>query len=288
MNPIFSKFRNFVKCFIALSYLAVWHGLCIPIPNEQKQWVGTMEVTGNIALSRMVALRQQMDIVANNVANMNTTGYKAVEMRMAESKVSGKAAGITPGNNGYSMVMGMGTVRDIRPGVITATGNPLDVAIQGKGYFAVQNENGEPRYTRNGVFQISATGQLVDLQGRVVQGSSGEINIPRGTTSVSIGQDGTVSTPTAVLGRIGLFEFADEQSLELDGDNGLIAPQGVEAQPVQNPKILQGSIESSNVNSVAAMTRMIEVQRQYQSAANILQEEHDRSRSTIKSLAKIN
>jgi flagellar basal-body rod protein FlgF len=164
----------------------------------------------------------------------------------------------------------------------------LDVAIQGAGYFSVQTPNGDTRYTRNGVFQINDGGQLVDLNGNAVQGSSGEINIPKGTTSITIGQDGTVSTPKAILGQIGLTTFANEQSLQPDGNNYLTASADADPQPATNPRMLQGSIESSNVNTVKSMTQMIEVQRQYQSAANLVQQEQDRTTNAIKDLAKIN
>lgn len=248
-----------------------------------------MEIAGDIALSRVIALKDQMDVVANNIANMNTTGYKAVEMRLKEQKVEGTAPGLRPGiGHSYSMVAQMGTLRDMRQGTITATGNPLDVAIQGKGYFSVQTPDGQTRYTRNGVFQMNQEGTLVDLSGNAVLSDSGQITIPKGTTSISIGSDGTVSTNKGNLGRIGLVDFENEQALQLDGSNTLKAPEGVEAQPIEHPKMLQGAIESSNVNSVQAMTDMINVERQYQSAANIIQEEQDRTTNAIKTIARIN
>jgi len=248
-----------------------------------------MQIAEDVALSHMMALKQQMDVTANNIANVNTTGYKAVELRLAEQKVEGKATGIAPSpQNTYSMVTTGGTIRDTRPGVITTTGNPLDLAIQGKGYFDVQNAAGDDRYTRNGVFQINADGLIVDMSGNPVQGDGGSINIPKGTKSISIGNDGTVSTPKGTLGRIKLVEFTDQQALTHDGDNDLKAPPGADPQPVEHPRILQGAIEGSNVNAITAMTQMIEVQRQYQSAANLVQSENDRTMGAIKDLSKLN
>jgi flagellar basal-body rod protein FlgF len=246
-----------------------------------------MEIAGNIALSRMMALQQRMDIVANNIANMNTTGYKSIELLMKEDKISPSSNGVTAQDSSpVSMVAQWGTVRNTSGGVIQQTGNPLDVAIQGPGYFTVKDASGQALYTRNGVFQISSTGTLVDLSGNPVQSDGGEINIPPGTTSVSIGSDGTVSTPKGILGRIGVVNFQNEQALLPAGTNDFTAPDGVDAQPVTNPVVVQGSLEQSNVNGINQMTDMIEIQRQYQSAANIVKSENDRLNAAIKDLAK--
>lgn len=247
-----------------------------------------MDVTSNIALSRLMALREQMEVSANNIANMNTSGYKAVEMQFAEDKMKAKAEDVSPASNsGYSMVANLGTYRDTSQGAIRQTGNPLDVAIQGEGYFSVKQSNGELRYTRNGVFQMNSEGQLVDLSGNLVQGTGGDITIPKGSTAVNIGKDGTVATSKGIVGKLSLMKFKDEKALTLDGNNGLKAPEGAGPQEVDNPMIVQGAVEASNVNTVKTMTQMIEIQRQYQAAANMMSDKQDLSRSAIKSMSKL-
>jgi flagellar basal-body rod protein FlgF len=247
-----------------------------------------MEIAGNVALSRMIALRQQMDIAANNIANMNTTGFKSEALLMREDKIQPTATGLNPiYKNPVSMVDDWGSVRDTRPGVIKQTGNPLDVAIEGAGYFAVTNANGEDRFTRNGVFQINADGQLVDLEGQTVQGDGGEITVPAGTTNIAIGKDGTVSTATGIIGKLRVASFENEQALLPDGNNGFKAPEGIAAETAENPRVIQGAVEQSNVNGIVEMTEMVEVLRQYQSAQNIMQSEHDRLRNSIRTIAKL-
>lgn len=247
-----------------------------------------MEIAGTIALSRMMALRQRMDVTANNIANMNTTGYKSLDLLLKEDQTSATARGLRPiDSRPVSMVDDWGTVQNMTPGVIRQTGNPLDVAIEGKGFFTITNEAGEERYTRNGVFQINQDGQLVDLTGNAVQGDGGELTIPPGTTQVTIGKDGTISTPTGTLGRLKVVEFANPTDLVPDGNNAFKAAEGAEPETPESPRVVQGSIEQSNVNGVAEMTEMVEVLRQYQSAQNIVQSEHDRLRNAIKSIARL-
>jgi len=247
-----------------------------------------MEIAGTVALSRMMALRERMDIAANNIANMNTTGFKSQTVIMKEDKSDPTVTGLRPiYNHPISMVEEWGTVRDTRGGVIRQTGNPLDLALEGKGYFSVTNANGEDRYTRNGVFQINQDGQLVDLAGQAAQGDGGEINIPAGTTSISIGKDGTISTPTGVVGKLRVSVFENEQALIPDGTNGYKLPEGVEAEISGNPRVIQGAVEQSNVNAVVEMTDMVEIMRQYQTVQNIMQTEHDRLRNSIRTIAKL-
>lgn len=258
-------------------------------PVEQNQTTGrTMDYTSAIALSRMMTLRQRMDITANNIANMNTSGYKNIELLLKTDQVKPSATGVKPlDSRPIAMAAEWGTVRDTRVGEMRMTGNPLDVALQDKGYFVITNAAGEERYTRNGVFQINNAGQLVDLAGNAVMGDGGQINIPPGTKEVMISSDGTISTPKGKLGRLRVVDFKDEQALEPDGGNGLKTTDANPPEPSEKPRVVQGAVEGSNVNAVNEMTNMVEIQRQYQAAANILQEEHDRARNAIKSLAKL-
>jgi len=270
------------------TFIAFGTALAFTIPTKTITTGRNMDfASSTLALSHMMALQQKMDIVGNNIANMNTTGFKAVELLLKSEKVSPSVPGVRPlDKNPLVMAADWGTVRDTSPGVVKTTGNPLDVAIQGKGYFTISTPAGD-RYTRNGVFELSSGGQLVDLNGNAVQGDGGEINVPPGTSNIAIGPDGTISTPKGILGKLKLVDFDNEQALLPDGNNGLKAAEGTAPNPLEKQSIVQGAIEESNVNSVQQMTDMIEIQRQYMTAANIMKEEGSRQTNAIKDIARI-
>ena len=143
-----------------------------------------------VGLSRQMALSREMDVVANNIANLNTTGFKA-DGSIFEEYLSG-AARQRPERQGVSFVLDRGVWHDMSQGSIERTGNSLDVAIDGKGFMVVQTPNGE-RYTRNGSLQISPTGQLVTSDGYPVLGDGGPITLQPTDRQVSISRDGTIS-----------------------------------------------------------------------------------------------
>ncbi len=246
-----------------------------------------MLVTETIALSRQMALRRQMEMIANNIANMNTTGFKSEAVLLREDSSVPKIAGISNRPlDKTSMVLDWGMARDMRGGAIKQTGNPMDVAIDGKGFFAVTTANGQERFTRNGVFQLNADGQMVDLAGDRVQGDGGEINIPPGSTNISIGPDGTISTKTGVIGKLRVATFENEQALKSEGNNSFSA--GDQApQTAEKPKVIQGALEGSNVNSVAEMTQMIDVQRQYQQIQTMAEEHSSMIRNAITKISRV-
>jgi flagellar basal-body rod protein FlgF len=240
-----------------------------------------MENAVYIGLSQQMALRRELDLVANNVANMNTTGFKAQRTLFLEyaTHLAQPGASDAGGENDFSFVNDYGSVRDLKPGPLQPTGNPLDLAIQGKGYFTVRGPDGD-FYTRAGAFQLGPDGKIVDGNGYPLLSASGtEITIPAGETEISISGDGTVSAGTANLGRIGLVEFQREHFLEEAGN----ALYKTDEDPTPSPesRIAQGMLEQSNVQPVLEITRMIDVLRSYQAAQKLMEDEDARMRKTI-------
>ena len=229
-----------------------------------------MENAQLVSLSRQIALQRQMDVVANNMANITTTGFKASDLMFEDFLMpvaKDNDFGGTDRNVHYTQ--DWSTVHDMSAGAIEQTGSELDVALMGDGFLTVQTADG-PRYTRSGALAIDATGVLVDLNGNPVLGSSGPIKFDDSDVDIVVGQDGTVSTNNGTKGKLAIAEFVDQQILTREGDNyfGGPAPDA----PVAT-RVMQGSIERSNVSGVTELTTMIRVQRAYQSLANLMQKQ---------------
>ena len=200
-----------------------------------------------------------LEIVANNVANVSTAGYRG-QLPAFESLIAQTAG---PAMNGWERLaneqsMMNGTRLDLGEGNLERTGSPLNFAIEGPGFFAVQSKAGTA-YTRNGSFHVSAAGQLVTAAGDAVVGETGPITIPSGEVSVS--KDGTVSVNGAVAGKLRIIEFSTNTPLEPLGESYYSAP-AKSAQPAAASSVRQGMLESSNVSPVAAMVSLISAQRQ--------------------------
>jgi flagellar basal-body rod protein FlgF len=245
-----------------------------------------------IGLSRQTVLERQIDVIANNVANANTSGYKADRTLFEDYLTSGAHEDNFVGRDRrVSYVQDRGTYHDTRQGAFEQTKNPLDVAIEGGGFLAVQSAAGE-RYTRDGGLQINGTGQLVTVSGDAVLGTSGPIVFQPSDHDISISPDGTVTVlegngrADSIRGKLRLVSFPDAQKMLKEGSNLYSAG---EAAPVPDTKsrVQQGFIEKSNVNSVAEMSTMIEVTRAYQQIANMLQAESDLHKSAIEKLADV-
>jgi flagellar basal-body rod protein FlgF/flagellar basal-body rod protein FlgG len=240
-----------------------------------------------------MALQRELDVVANNIANLGTTGFKADGVVFQEHLMPVAAANqFGAADRKLSFVQDRATWIDLRQGPIEQTGNPLDIAISGDAFLAVQTPRGE-RYTRNGALQINAVGELVTSEGHRVLGEGGPIVLQNGDRDVSISADGTVSvregknTTDSARGKLRLVGFAQPQRLLKDGTSTVMPPEGVAPQPAANVRIAQGAIEKSNVRSVLEMTRMIEVTRSYTQIAGILQQQSDMRRSAIEKLAEV-
>ncbi|HEV7369201.1 flagellar basal-body rod protein FlgF [Arenibaculum sp.] len=237
-----------------------------------------------IALSRQDALRRQMDVTANNVANLNTPGYKQQRMMFVEFLTP---AGSGPGQQSkpLSMVKDMAVLRNLEDGPVSRTDNPLDVALDGRGYFVVETVDG-PRYTRAGRFQLDPDRRLVDVNGLpVLDDGDRPIQIPQGAADIRIAGDGSISTEQGPLGRIKVVNFEREQFMtELGG--GLYTTEEPEV-AAEGTKLVQGAIEGSNVQGIVEMTQMTEVLRQYQSNQRLIEAEHERQRNAIGRLTRV-
>ncbi|HEY4199861.1 MAG TPA: flagellar basal-body rod protein FlgF [Devosiaceae bacterium] len=243
-----------------------------------------MENAQLISLSRQIGLQRQMDIVANNLANMNTTGFKSEDLLFKEYQMPvARDRDFSFSDQKLSYTEDWGTVRDMSAGAIEQTGNPLDVAAEGPGFFAVQTQQGE-RYTKGGSFQLDPTGTLVDLDGNPVLTESGPVKFDVADSDINIAADGTISTSDGPRGRLKMVEFADPQTLEHQGDNLFSGTGGT---PAAKTHVLQGSIEKSNVSGVTEMSQMVRVTRAYETLANLMEQQNDLRRSAIQRLGDI-
>lgn len=239
-----------------------------------------MESPTYIALSRQSALRRQLDVVAHNVANMNTPAFKAQRVLFQEFLAK------TAFGKELSMAQDFATLRDTRPGPLTRTGNPLDLALHGNGYFVVETLDG-PRYTRAGAFQLDAERQLVDRNGLpVLDENDRPIVVPEGALEITVQDNGTIATENGPVARLKLVTFADEQRLRELGADLYVTDQEPQAAD-ETVRVVQGMLEESNVQPIAEMTRMIEIQRQYASTQRLIETEHERQRQAITKLARV-
>lgn len=241
-----------------------------------------MENPSFIALSSQTALTRQMEVLSNNLANMNTTGFKAERLvfteMLAEPDQDMDAMGP------MSFVEPYATYMDFSVGQITATGNPLDVALADEGFFAVQAADGTA-YTRGGRFSLDANGALVNDAGLPVLGAGGGPVELGGSTQISVAADGTISDENGIVARLAVFGFDDPQSLKR-GPGGLYTADGQQPTEIAVPKVVQGMIEGSNVSPILEMTRLIEVSRSYQRMQQIVESEHERQKQAIERLPR--
>jgi flagellar basal-body rod protein FlgF len=245
-----------------------------------------------IGLSRQMTLERQMDVVANNVANVNTTGFKADRSLFEEYLRSGAHEdNFARSDRRVSFVQDRATFHDFAPGNTELTKNPLDVAIDGKGFLVVQTPAGE-RYTRDGGLQVNNQGQLVTAGGNPVLGTSGPIVLQPTDHDITIAADGNVTVLEgtgridSVRGKLRMVSFADAQKLLKEGSN-LYSAGAAAAQADTKSQIRQGFVEKSNVNSVTEMSRMIEITRTYTQISSLLQQQSDLHKSAIEKLADV-
>jgi flagellar basal-body rod protein FlgF/flagellar basal-body rod protein FlgG len=247
-----------------------------------------------VGLSRQVALARELDVIANNIANINTSGFKA-DGSVFEEYISPTASAdnFVGADRRVSFVQDRATWIDMSQGPLERTNNPLDVAVNGNGYLVVQTPRGE-RYTRNGALQINSTGELVTSEGYQVLGESGPITFQPKDRNITISEDGTISAQegnnTATesqRGQLRIVSFDQPGQLLKDGSSTFTAPANAAPQADKTSRIVQGVVEKSNVRSVIEMSRMIEVTRNYTQIANMLAQAADVRRSAIEKLADV-
>jgi flagellar basal-body rod protein FlgF len=213
------------------------------------------------ACTGLLAKTDALELTASNLANLNTTGYKgelefyrSLEASMGKHHISSLNQAV----NDYGVLGGAAV--DLKAGEMQKTGNDLDLALEGAGFFTVQTPAGL-RYTRNGSFHTDANGRLRTAAGDPVMGDQGPIDLPSGT--ITIGSDGTISQGGAVVANLQLVAFRPGTALVPEGNSYYQAPAGSE-QPVDNPQLSQGMLESSNLNPVIEAVSLMTLQRHAQ------------------------
>ncbi|MGQ0527227.1 MAG: flagellar basal-body rod protein FlgF [Alphaproteobacteria bacterium] len=238
-----------------------------------------MENSIYIGLSRQVVLTRQMDVIANNVANANTAGFRAQNLSFKE--MISKSPGA---DEPLSFVYDNMQYQNTEAGPVEFTGNELDIMLEGPGFIGVAAPNGIA-YTRAGNFQMSSSGQLLTSAGDPVASSGGSpITVPADSTEITIDEKGVVSNQSGQIGQIMIAEFKDPQRLQPFGNN--LYRTDETAQPANKTRVRQGQLEGSNVKAIIEMNRMVETLRTFQNVQNILQTENERIRNTVQRLTR--
>lgn len=237
-----------------------------------------MENSIYLGLSRQMTLSMDMQIIANNVANMSTPGYRGQNLVFEEYLSDPRGA-----DDELSFVQNKSQYDTTKAGPVKATENPLDIALNGPGFIGVEGGDGQTLYTRAGNFTLNAEGTLLSSSGAPVAGQGGgEITIPAGSTEIKIDEKGMVSNQDGQLGQIMIVEFENPQTLEPRGDNTYFTDSAT--MDAANTVVKQGYLEGANISPVLEMTRMIETMRTFQQVQNTLQTEHERLRGAIQKL----
>ena len=243
-----------------------------------------MENAAYVALSRQMTLRRELDIVANNMANADTTGFK-VEQLLVGTEVGQRARNdaIRPST---SFVLDNGVGRDFGQGALKQTGRDLDFGIEGEGAFFTVADGAGEAYTRDGAFTLDPEGKLVTKAGAAVQGDGGDIILDPSKGQVTVGDDGTISQGGLLVGKLSLARFETLAALSKDGD-GLYRNRS-NATPIEaaGAKIHQGSLEGSNVNPLIEITNMIEISRAYERVSKMIENVNDLSRRSVERLGR--
>ncbi|MEM8569728.1 MAG: flagellar hook-basal body complex protein [Pseudomonadota bacterium] len=240
-----------------------------------------MDLAGYVSLTRQAGLDKQLQTVANNIANVSTTGYQREDVVFAEMvdllPVEGGAIAMTDARGRYT---------DLVQGALVPTGGTFDFAIEGDGYFRVMTPEGE-RLTRAGTFSKDGNGQLVNMDGhQFLDEGGGPIIIPFEAQNVNLSTDGTLSADGVPLAQLGLFVPEDPTTVFREA--GVLYRVDGEIIPVEpgSANIVQGFVEQSNVNAVSEMSKLIEVQRAYEFGQKLLDQEDERIKQVVQVLGQ--
>ena len=236
-----------------------------------------METATYTALSRQSALMREMRLIANNIANANTTGFRQEGMIFSEF--------VQRADEGASVAMATGRIglTSFAQGTLQQTGGTFDFAIEGDGFFMIQTPDGE-RLTRAGAFSPSAEGTLVTPDGYPVLDAGGAPLFVPPNGELAAAADGTISADGRPIGQIGVVRPLDPQAMIREGGVMFRADAGFE--PVDTPRVMQGFVEASNVDPILQVARMIDVQRAYELSQSFIEREDERIGKAIDSLTK--
>ncbi len=237
-----------------------------------------MENAGYTTLTRQAGLMREMNVVANNIANSATTGYRQEGLIFSEyvqRTSDGPSLSMATANIGNTSMM---------QGTLTPTGGTFDFAIEGDGYFMVETPMGE-RLTRAGTFSPNAAGDLVNMDGhRVLDSGGAPIFIPPDAQDLNVAEDGTISSNGTPISQLGIFDPNDPGAMIRE--DGVLFHAQAGAEVSENPRVLQGFLEGSNVNPISQIARMIEVQRAYEMGQRFLDAENERVQSALRTFVK--
>jgi len=228
-----------------------------------------------IDLTRMMALRTKLDVSANNVANLETTGFRAQQLSFQEylAPIKGQEVG-EKRERPLSLVDATLAFTTTAAGAVQTTGNPLDFAIDGNAYFAVRTDQGE-RYTRDGSFTLDGAGRLVTMEGQPLLADGGVITVPPAAGEITVDASGQISTKQGILGRLRLVSFSKSASLQAVGGNLFRSDMPPDQTNASSVRILQGALERSNVQATFEMSRLSEITRSYEMAGKLLKDTQD-------------
>ncbi|WP_085307629.1 flagellar hook-basal body complex protein [Planktotalea arctica] len=237
-----------------------------------------MENASYTTLTRQSGLMREMSVIANNIANANTTGYRQEGLVFSEVVQSIDDA------PSLSMATARARVTSLMPGTMTQTGGPLDMAIDGQGFFLIQTSEGE-RLSRAGHFMPNSQGDLVTVDGhRVLDSGGAPLFIPRGTGNISIAPDGTISANGQLLGQVGIVK--PSEGTQILRDDGVHFRADGPYEPNLDARVRQGYLERSNVDPLTQIARMIEVQRAYEMGQSFAESENERIRKAMQTIIK--
>ncbi|MBS1091211.1 flagellar basal-body rod protein FlgF [Gluconobacter sp. Dm-74] len=244
-----------------------------------------MENSTYIALSRMDAQQRAMSVVADNMSNASTVGYKRENVLFSDFLSHQHGSKQAEGADTESYTQDRATYRDFQQGDMQSTGNPLDLALGGEGYFQVRTANGV-RLTRAGRFEEQQDGAVVDESGNALLDRDGQpIVIPQADHRITISADGVISTETGEQGQIGIVTAQDDNKLQAEGSRLLRTEQPTTA--VERPNIVQGMVEGSNVQMMTEVTKMMEIQRNFQFMAQFVDAEATRQKNAIDKIVQV-
>ena len=242
-----------------------------------------MDNTTYVGLSRQMTLRRELDIVANNIANADTAGFK-VESLMTSTEPR-RPARTDQLPHVPNFVLDTGVARNFSQGSLRRTDNALDVAIEGDGFLTVRTPEGD-RYTRDGGLRVDARGRLVTQKGDPVIGDGGEITLRQDEPPPAIAADGTISQGALRIGRLSVVRFDNLSALSKQGDN-LFMADGEAPRPAPEVRLRQGMLETSNAQPVLEVVKLIELSRSYERVTRIIDNTQDLSRRAVERLGRI-
>jgi len=246
-----------------------------------------MDISSYVLLSQEQALRRRLDVAANNMANMSTAGFKR-ERPVFREFVERQPEAAIASSRPVSFVLDQGALHDTAAGAFQATGNPLDLFIDGPGYLSVEAPGGDTAYTRAGFVKVNGQGELTNAGGQRILGEGGRpITVPaEAMATLSIGGDGTVQSGDGALGRIAVTVFDDERGVTPRSD-GLMTATGGRELTAAETRLKTGGIEGSNVEPIVETTQMVEILRAYQTSMKMSQDMDDMRKRAIDRLGKL-